>query len=90
MSTVAPYSAPMEDESSEIPARSPAPVLSIVAIVLSVGALLVSVFEVSAICDEQRTQVWPCMSAATQYSSEGFRLALLARASDRHESETRC
>ncbi len=54
--------------------RSGTPLLSIVAIVMSVGALLVSVFEVSAIRDEQRVQVWPYISVDTNYTSEGFRL----------------
>ncbi len=54
--------------------RSSTPILSIVAIVMSIGALLVSVFEVSAIRDEQRVQVWPYVAVSTHYSSDGFKL----------------
>ncbi|MEM6512337.1 MAG: hypothetical protein AAF660_04950 [Pseudomonadota bacterium] len=63
----------MDPEVEERPTRN-TPVLSIVAIVMSVGALLVSVFEVSAIRDEQRVQVWPYLSLSTNYSGEGFTL----------------
>jgi hypothetical protein len=42
--------------------------------VLSVGALLVSFFEVSAIRDEQRTQVWPYVELSTRYRSDGYEI----------------
>ncbi len=48
--------------------------LSLTAIALSVAALLVSVFEVSAIRDEQRIQVWPFVQLSQGYNSEGFEL----------------
>ncbi len=61
-------------EGTNTESRNSTPILSIVAIVMSIGALLVSVFEVSAIRDEQRIQVWPYIEVTTNYSSEGFKL----------------
>ena len=56
------------------PERSGAPLLAIVAIVLSLAALGVSVFEVSTIRDEQRIQAWPYVSLTEHYGPEGFRI----------------
>jgi hypothetical protein len=74
-----------ESEKATIDAREPAdsgapragpPLVSIVAIALSICALLVSVFEVSAIRDETRFQVWPFLSLGTSYSADGFRIVI--------------
>lgn len=48
--------------------------LAMTAIVLSLGALAVSVFEVSTIRDEQRIQAWPYVALSQSYGPEGFRL----------------
>ncbi|MDJ0940419.1 MAG: hypothetical protein QNJ00_11715 [Woeseiaceae bacterium] len=48
--------------------------VSVLAILISVSALLVSVFEVSAIRDEQRLQAWPYVTVGTGYNAEGFRI----------------
>ncbi len=58
------------------PARPGPSLISLLAIGLSICALLVSVFEVSAIRDETRFQVWPFISVGTNYSSEGFRIVI--------------
>jgi len=52
--------------------RSASPLLALTAIVLSLAALTVSVFEVSTIRDEQRIQVWPYIELAWHYDSDGF------------------
>ena len=59
-----------------VAARRRPPLVSLLAIVLSVCALLVSVFEVSAIRDEVRFQVWPFVSVGTGYSSDGYRIGI--------------
>lgn len=48
--------------------------LALTAIVLSLCALAVSVFEVSTIRDEQRIQVWPYVELSEYYGPDGFRL----------------
>ena len=50
--------------------------LSLVAIGISIAALLISVMEVLAVKDDQRAQVWPYLAIAESYSGEGFRLNL--------------
>lgn len=68
--------APAEEEASRPRQKSGPPIVSLLAIGLSICALLVSVFEVSAIRDEVRFQVWPFVSVGTGYSSEGFQVRL--------------
>ena len=63
-----------ESSAGEQHARSGAPLLALTAILLSLAALAVSVFEVSAIRDEQRIQVWPYIQIETRYGPEGLRL----------------
>lgn len=65
-----------ESSAGEQHRRSGAPLLALTAILLSLAALAVSVFEVSAIRDEQRIQVWPYIQIETRYGPEGFRLTL--------------
>jgi hypothetical protein len=50
------------------------PVVALIAIVLSLCALLVSVLEVSAIRSEQRVGVWPYLDISSSYNEEGFRI----------------
>ena len=72
----------METPQQERPEPAPRPagaasrILALTAIVLSLAALGVSVFEVSTIRDEQRMGVWPYIQLASRYNAEGF--ALLA------------
>lgn len=56
------------------PRRPATPLLALTAIVLSLAALGVSVFEVSTIRDEQRIQVWPYVDLVTRFGPEGFQL----------------
>lgn len=67
---------PAADDADSTPARQGPSLISFVAIGLSICALLVSVFEVSAIRDETRFQVWPFVSIGTNYSSTGFRIVM--------------
>ncbi len=73
-----PDSIPAEDTQPEAApsVRQGPSLISLLAIGLSICALLVSVFEVSAIRDETRFQVWPFISVGTGYSSEGFRIGI--------------
>ena len=64
----------METDDLDSKPNDKTPILSIIAIVMSFGALLVSVLEVSAIRDEQRIQVWPYVSVDANYSEAGYRL----------------
>ena len=50
--------------------------LSLTALGLSMAALLVSVFEVSAIREDQRVQVWPYIEVSTNYSENGYALTV--------------
>ena len=63
-----------DDTKAAAPVRQGPSLISLLAIGLSICALLVSVFEVSAIRDETRFQVWPFIAIGTGYSSEGFRI----------------
>ncbi len=65
-----------DDTKATTPVRQGPSLISLLAIGLSICALLVSVFEVSAIRDETRFQVWPFISIGTGYSSEGFRIGI--------------
>lgn len=49
---------------------------SLVAIAISVVAMLVSLMEVSAIRTQQRAEVWPYIAVSTGYNSDGFTLTL--------------
>ncbi|MEN0045020.1 MAG: hypothetical protein AAF769_14770 [Pseudomonadota bacterium] len=49
---------------------------SLVAIAISIVAMLVSLVEVSAMRTQQRAEVWPYIDLATGYNSEGFYLKL--------------
>ncbi|MEM7083914.1 MAG: hypothetical protein AAF465_14390 [Pseudomonadota bacterium] len=61
-------------EADDTPSTNKTSALSIIAIAMSMGALFVSVLEVSAIRDDQRIQVWPYIGVYTNYSEDGFRL----------------
>ncbi|MEM7054819.1 MAG: hypothetical protein AAF446_09770 [Pseudomonadota bacterium] len=50
--------------------------LSLIAIGISIAALLISVMEVLAVKDEQRAQVWPYLEVSESYSADGFQLYL--------------
>ena len=68
-----------ETNNDEQPPRPAAPrfgtsLVSLIAIVLSTAALLVSVFEVSAIREEQRIQAWPYVTVNNGYGPDGFRI----------------
>lgn len=47
-------------------------VLSLVAIVISMSALGVSVFEVTSLQDQQKASVWPYLEISRRYSGDGF------------------
>ncbi|MEO1036218.1 MAG: hypothetical protein AAFX44_11745 [Pseudomonadota bacterium] len=47
------------------------------AVVLSVAALGISLVEVSAVREQQRTSVWPYLALADRYSSDGFDIRLV-------------
>ncbi len=51
-------------------------IVSGVAIALSICALLVSVFEVSAIRQETRYQVWPFVAVTSGFSESGYRVSV--------------
>lgn len=51
-------------------------VLSLVAIVISLSALGVSVFEVTSLQDQQKASVWPYVEISRRYSGEGFEVSL--------------
>ena len=63
-----------ETQVEENKSRRNMSVVSLVALGLSISALLVSVFEVSAIREEQKIQVWPYVDVFVNYSAEGFAL----------------
>lgn len=46
--------------------------VAVIAIILSLGALAVSVLEVSSIRSEQRIGVWPYVDLSQNYNEEGF------------------
>ena len=50
--------------------------LSIIAIVISLSALGVSVFEVTSLKDQQKASVWPYLEISSRYSGEGFEVTL--------------
>lgn len=54
----------------------PGGVLSIIAIVISLSALGVSVFEVTSLKDQQKASVWPYLEVSTSYSGEGFEVTV--------------
>lgn len=54
--------------------RQNIPVVALIAIVLSLCALLVSVLEVSAIRSEQRVGVWPYVDVSSKYNDGGFQI----------------
>ena len=68
----------MQDELNVAPSSRPhrfgGNAVSLVAIGLSIAALLISVMEVLAIKDEQRAQVWPYLEVSESYSGDGFSL----------------
>ncbi|MEO1304093.1 MAG: hypothetical protein AAFV37_03890 [Pseudomonadota bacterium] len=49
-------------------------ILSIVAIVISMSALGVSVFEVTSLQDQQKASVWPYLEISRNYSGQGFEI----------------
>ncbi|MEM6555321.1 MAG: hypothetical protein AAF642_05570 [Pseudomonadota bacterium] len=49
-------------------------ILSIFAIVISLSALGVSVFEVTSLKDQQKASVWPYLEVSPTYSSAGFEI----------------
>ncbi len=49
-------------------------ILSIIAIVISLSALGVSVFEVTSLKDQQKASVWPYLELTPTYSSTGFEI----------------
>lgn len=50
--------------------------LSIIAIIISLSALGVSVFEVTSLKDQQKASVWPYLEVSSTYSGEGFKVTL--------------
>lgn len=50
--------------------------ISLIAIVISLSALGVSVFEVTSLQGQQRASVWPYLEVSKSYSSEGFRVSI--------------
>ncbi|MEL7110000.1 MAG: hypothetical protein AAGL99_12105 [Pseudomonadota bacterium] len=50
--------------------------LSLVAIVISLSALGVSVFEVTSLKDQQKASVWPYLEVAQSYSGTGFEVTI--------------
>lgn len=57
-------------------ANSAASRISIVAVVLSVAALLTSIIEVNFVRQELRSEAWPYISLHRAYSSEGYTIKL--------------
>jgi len=51
-------------------------ILSLVAIVISLSALGVSVFEVTSIKDQQKASVWPYLELSQSYSGQGFEVTV--------------
>lgn len=51
-------------------------ILSIIAIVISLSALGVSVFEVTSLKDQQKASVWPYLEVSSSYSGEGFEVTV--------------
>jgi len=51
-------------------------VLSLIAIVISLSALGVSVFEVTSLKDQQKASVWPYLEITQSYSGQGFAVTL--------------
>lgn len=49
-------------------------ILSLVAIVISISALGVSVFEVTSLQDQQKASVWPYLEISRNYSGQGFEI----------------
>jgi len=49
-------------------------ITSLLAIAISVVAMLVSILEVSAVREQQRADVWPYIELGQSYSESGFRL----------------
>ena len=47
---------------------------SLVAILISVAAMVVSIVEVAAVRDQQKAEVWPFIQVGPLYNSEGFAL----------------
>lgn len=63
---------PTQEPDPAPPARGGPSALALTAIVLSLSALFVSIFELSAIRTEQRVQVWPYVEVEASYGPEGF------------------
>lgn len=51
-------------------------ILSLIAIVISLSALGVSVFEVTSLKDQQKASVWPYLELTPTYSGAGFEVKL--------------
>lgn len=51
-------------------------ILSVIAIVISLSALGVSVFEVTSIKDSQKASVWPYLEITQNYSADGFKVTV--------------
>ena len=51
-------------------------ILSLIAIVISLSALGVSVFEVTSLKDQQKASVWPYLELTPTYSGSGFEVKL--------------
>ena len=54
----------------------PGGVLSIIAIIISLSALGVSVFEVTSLKDQQKASVWPYLEVSSSYSGDGFEVTV--------------
>lgn len=66
----------MSASDAEPPSGGGNHLVPVLAMVLSVAALLVSVLEVSAMRRDQHVQVWPYVLVSSGYSAEGYRITL--------------